>query len=165
MDQVIRELCGTEYARDFWPRWYRRHLGRRDLEAMAQLGYNSVRLVLNGAALLREEPGIRWNEDTFAVLDQVLDWCEELRLYAILDLHAAPGGQSCGQQRRGHGPYSAEQPGFRRQFRPAEVHEPHTDRNQGEQKQPFPHTGPGFSALRAPFDFFPAHGVPPCAVS
>ena len=96
MDAAIRELCGSEYAKKFWPQWYRRHLGERDIAAMAELGYNSVRLVLNAAAFLYEEPGINFNEDTFEVLDQVLDWCEQYRVYAILDLHAAPGGQSCG---------------------------------------------------------------------
>lgn len=96
MDWLIRELCGTEYARQFWPKWYRKHLGKRDIEAMAELGYNSVRLVLNAASLLDEEPGIHFNEDTFSVLDQVLDWCEQYRIYAILDLHTTPGGQSCG---------------------------------------------------------------------
>ena len=96
MDWLLRELCGTDYARQFWPKWYRRHLGQRDIQAMAELGYNSVRLVLNGAAFLDEEPGIHFNEDTFAMLDDVLDWCEQYRVYAILDLHAAPGGQSCG---------------------------------------------------------------------
>ena len=96
MDEAIRELCGSDYAKKFWPQWYRKHLGERDIEAMAELGYNSVRLVLNGAAFLFEEPGIHWNEDTFEMLDQVLDWCEQYKVYAILDLHAAPGGQSCG---------------------------------------------------------------------
>jgi len=96
MDALIRELCGTEYAKNFWPKWYRKHLGERDIEAMAELGYNSVRLPLDSAGLLREEPGISWNEDTFSMLNDVLDWCEKHRIYAILDMHAAPGGQSCG---------------------------------------------------------------------
>jgi hypothetical protein len=29
------------------------------------------------------------------MLNDVLDWCEKYKVYAILDLHAAPGGQSC----------------------------------------------------------------------
>lgn len=93
-DQVLRELCGTEYARSFWPVWYKNHLGEADIRAMAQLGLNSVRLPINAVTLLEEEPGMVWNEDGFAMLDQVIDWCEKYRIYAILDLHAAPGGQS-----------------------------------------------------------------------
>ena len=30
-----------------------------------------------------------WNEDGFKMLDDVIDWCEKYRIYAILDLHAA----------------------------------------------------------------------------
>lgn len=90
----VRELAGTQYANTFWQRWYRTHLTEADIRTMAEMGYNSVRLPLDGNAFLYEEPGIEWNEDTFAMLDDVLDWCEKWGLYAILDLHAAPGGQS-----------------------------------------------------------------------
>lgn len=96
MDALIRELCGSKYADEFWPKWYRKHLGERDIQAMAELGYNSVRLVLNSAAFLFEEPGITFNEDSFRMLDDVLHFCEKYRIYAILDMHAAPGGQSAG---------------------------------------------------------------------
>lgn len=94
MEDSVRLLCGSEYAKKFWPRWYRSHLGEADIRAMAGYGYNSVRLPLNARAFLPEEPGFTWNEDSFAMLDDVLDWCERYRLYAILDLHTAPGGQS-----------------------------------------------------------------------
>ena len=96
MDLVIRELCGTEYAKNFWPRWYRAHLNEKDIKAMADAGYNCVRLVLNAASFLYEEPGYQFNEDTFRMLDEVLDACEKYRVYAVLDLHAAPGGQTAG---------------------------------------------------------------------
>ena len=73
LDQLLRELCGTEYAESFWPRWYRAYLKEKDIRAMAELGYNAVRLVLESSAFLKEEPGICWNEDTFSMLDDVLD--------------------------------------------------------------------------------------------
>lgn len=94
MDQTIRELCGSQYAKDFWPKWYRNHLGEADIRAMAEAGLNSVRLPINAMTLLEEEPGIHWIEDGFQMLDQVIGWCEQYGIYAILDLHAAPGGQS-----------------------------------------------------------------------
>lgn len=93
-NQVLQELCGTKYAREFWPVWYRNHLGEADIKAMAELGLNSVRLPINAVTLLEEEPGYVWNEDGFKMLDEVIDLCEKYKIYAILDLHAAPGGQS-----------------------------------------------------------------------
>ena len=94
MNGVIRELCGSEYARSFWPRWHMNHLAEADIKAMAELGFNSVRLPLTAWALLKEEPGVTFDEEGFSMLDRVLDWCEKYRIYAIIDLHGAPGGQS-----------------------------------------------------------------------
>ena len=94
MNQVIRELCGSDYARAFWPRWQANHLGEADIRAMAEWGYNSVRLPLTAWVLMPEEPEMRFDEAGFAMLDRVLDWCEQYRIYAIIDLHGAPGGQS-----------------------------------------------------------------------
>lgn len=93
-DRTIRELCGSAYADKFWQSWHRNHLAEADIKAMADLGLNSVRLPLNAMAFLEEEPGLNWIEDGFEMLDDVIDWCEKYRIYAILDLHAAPGGQS-----------------------------------------------------------------------
>lgn len=91
---VVRELCGEDYLRTFWPRWYANHLSEDDIKAMADLDLNSVRLVLNAATLLKEEPGIHFIEEGFQVLEQAIDWCEKYGIYAILDMHAAPGGQA-----------------------------------------------------------------------
>jgi hypothetical protein len=94
INQTIEELCGRTYARTFWRRFLRAYFTRDDVAYLANQGFNSVRLPLNARLLLEEEPGYVWNEDTFQVLDQVLDWCEEYGVYAVLDLHAATVGQS-----------------------------------------------------------------------
>ena len=94
MTQTIRELCGSAYARDFWPRWHLAHLAEADIRAMAEEGYNSIRLPLTAWVLLPEEPEAAFDEAGFAMLDRVLDWCEKYKLYAIIDPHGAPGGQS-----------------------------------------------------------------------
>ena len=94
VEQAVRELCGEKYLKTFWKRWYANHLGEADIRAMAELDLNSVRLVLNASVFLKEEPEIEWDEDGFRILEEVLDWCEKYRIYAILDMHGAPGGQS-----------------------------------------------------------------------
>ena len=93
-DAVIRDICGSAYAEGFWSRWHRNHLDEADIRAMAEWGYNSVRLPITAWVLLPEEPEPRFSEEGFAMLDRVLDWCEKYRVYAILDMHGAPGGQS-----------------------------------------------------------------------
>lgn len=94
MSQTIRELCGSAYADTFWPRWHANHLGEADIRAMAELGYNSIRLPITAWILMPEEPEITFDEVGFQMIDRVLDWCEKYKLYAILDLHGAAGGQS-----------------------------------------------------------------------
>ena len=94
MTQTIRELCGSEYAKAFWPRWQTAHLDRRDIQAMAEAGYNSLRLPLAAEALLPEEPEIRFDEAGFEAVDRVLSWCEEYGIYVILDMHGAIGGHA-----------------------------------------------------------------------
>ena len=95
VSQVIYELCGSEYLKGFWKRWEENHLGEDDIKAMREVGFNTVRLILNANALLYEEPGIHFNEEEFERLTKVLDWCEKYSVYAVLDMHAAPGG-ACG---------------------------------------------------------------------
>ena len=64
---------------------------------MSRWGYNSVRLPLDASALLHEEPGIHFNEDSFQMLEDLIDLCEKYRVYAIFDLHGTPGhsGVAC----------------------------------------------------------------------
>ncbi len=94
MDQILRETCGTVYAREFWKRWRRAYLTEADIRLLAERGYNSVRLPIRAWSFLEEEPGITFNEDSFEMLNDVLDWCERYRVYAVIDIHACTAGQS-----------------------------------------------------------------------
>jgi len=64
------------------------------------LKFNSVRVpfsyrlfVSDGSVPTLEGPG-------YELLDRVIGWCRSEGLYVILDMHAAPGGQTGGQYRR-----------------------------------------------------------------
>lgn len=94
MDNILRETCGTKYTEEFWKRWRRAYLTEADIRLLSERGYNSVRLPIRAWSFLYEEPGITFNEDSFSMLNDVLDWCEKYRVYAIIDLHAATAGQS-----------------------------------------------------------------------
>ncbi|HBG76978.1 MAG TPA: glycoside hydrolase [Clostridiales bacterium] len=94
IEAVIRELTGPDYAAAFWKQYRENYVTREDIAFMADLGYNSVRIPINWRILMEEGPGCIWKEDGFARIDRCLDWCEEFKLYAFLDLHGAPGGQT-----------------------------------------------------------------------
>lgn len=94
LEQAVRELAGSRYAESFWRRFRANYIRREDILRMAQLGYNSVRLPIGWRVLMEDEPGVRWREEGFRLIDNLLDWCEEAGIYVFLDLHGAPGGQT-----------------------------------------------------------------------
>ncbi len=94
IEQVVEQLTGKEFAYWFWKRFQENYIRREDIQAMRRLGYNSVRIPFHYKVFIEEGPGLHWKEEGFALLDRCLDWCEEEGLYAFLDLHGAPGGQT-----------------------------------------------------------------------
>jgi len=94
IEQVLIELTGKEYAQYFWQEFRKRYITKSDILYMKKLGYNSVRIPLDWRTLMEESEGIHWKEDGFKAVDNCLEWCEEAGLYAFLDLHGAPGGQT-----------------------------------------------------------------------
>lgn len=106
IEQMIEELTGVEYARRFWKEYRKNYIRREDILKMAQLGYNSVRIPFNYRLFMTDDAGLTcdeqtkcdtciiWKKEGFELLDQCLEWCEEAGIYAFLDLHGAPGGQT-----------------------------------------------------------------------
>lgn len=94
VETTVQELCGTAYAKEFIKKWQDIYLSEEDIKTMAEMGYNSVRLSISARLFLAEEPEITWLKDGFRLLDRALDWCEKYKIYAIIDMHGAPGGQS-----------------------------------------------------------------------
>ena len=95
IEAVIDELVGTEYAKEFWRRYRDNYITEQDIRYMAQLGYNSVRIPMNARIFLKEGPGEpQFIEEGFQHIERCLAWCKKYKLYAFLDLHGAPGGQT-----------------------------------------------------------------------
>ena len=95
----IESLIGTTNTQAFYDAWHANHLTRTDIDSMASWGFNSVRLPMHYNLYtlpVEDEPvigGNTWLEKGFAMTDSLISWCKANRMYVILDLHAAPGGQ------------------------------------------------------------------------
>jgi hypothetical protein len=95
----IQEVVGAEKTKQFYEAWLANHTTKADIDSMAAWGFNSMRLPMhyNLYTLPVEEeptPGQNtWIEKGFAMTDELLQWCKANKIYLILDLHAAPGGQ------------------------------------------------------------------------
>ena len=95
MEQLIESLCGAEYATSFWERYEENYITRADIEWIAKCGFNSVRLPINARRLFRfDGQKAAFVAKTLKHVDNLIDWCRELGVYVILDMHAAPGGQT-----------------------------------------------------------------------
>ena len=94
IEKLFSELAGQEYAEEFLKQYRKTFVSREDIRRMAQIGYNSVRVPFNWKHLMYDCPEKRFKEEGFALLDNVIRWCAEEGIYAILDMHAAPGGQT-----------------------------------------------------------------------
>jgi endoglucanase len=95
----ITDLIGKEDCGRFYQLWLQNHMTRADVDLLAKSGFNSIRLPMhyNLFTLPSEEEKVKgsntWLEIGFTITDNLLAWCKANRIYLILDLHAAPGGQ------------------------------------------------------------------------
>ena len=96
--QKIQEVIGDEGTKEFYAAYKANGITKRDIDSLAAWGFNSVRLPMHynlyTPAIEEEKNGeITWLEEGFTMTDNLLKWCADNKMYLILDLHAAPGGQ------------------------------------------------------------------------
>ena len=85
-------LLGPEKASAFWKQFRDTYIGRDDIQFIKSAGFNTVRIPLHWNLFMTPDGTI--GGEGWALLDRVLGWVKEAGLYAIVDLHAAPGGQT-----------------------------------------------------------------------
>jgi hypothetical protein len=89
----LEEVLGAQGARDFRNQVYSQFVTEKDIARIAAMGFNTVRVPINHRLLDDAGPGAG-KDAGWQVLDRLLDWCEKHRVYVVLDLASAPGGQS-----------------------------------------------------------------------
>lgn len=89
----IEGLVGKEEVARFRKAVYDTFITERDIEMIADLGLNVVRVPFNHT-VLEKDGAIDDSAPGWAHLDRLLDWCEKHEVYVVLDLHSVPGGQS-----------------------------------------------------------------------
>jgi endoglucanase len=93
---VIEALIGPEEASRFWTEFREGYISRDDIRFIKAAGFNTVRVPLHWRLFV--EPAAdgadRFEGQGWYLLDRLVEWCRESDLRVILDLHAAPGGQT-----------------------------------------------------------------------
>jgi aryl-phospho-beta-D-glucosidase BglC (GH1 family) len=91
--EAMRRVLGDLYD-DFFSAFLDAFFGEADSEFLASVGVNSLRIPFNYRHLEDDlQPGVI-QEEGFAYLDRAIHACAAHGIYTIIDLHAAPGGQS-----------------------------------------------------------------------
>jgi len=90
---------GLTKTDEFYDAWLSGHFTKADVDSMKKWGFNSVRVALHYKWFtppIENEPvagQITWYSKGFEMIDELLYWCQSNKMYLILDLHGAPGGQ------------------------------------------------------------------------
>ncbi len=95
INELITELIGPDEAAVFWQKYLDVYITQADIHYLKSLGMNSIRIPFNYRLFTDEDyMGGRGEARGFMLLDRVINWCKQEGLFVILDMHAAPGGQT-----------------------------------------------------------------------
>lgn len=88
IEALVTELIGPDKAADFWHRYRENYITRQDIHLLHEAGFNTIRIPIHYKFFEAEK------SEGFTLLDRVIQWSHQEGLYVIIDMHAAPGGQT-----------------------------------------------------------------------
>ena len=94
IQNTIETELGTPAAIAFRDSVYANYVTEDDISRISNECFNVVRIPFNHYLLEDDFTPYNYKPEGWAILDSALAWCERNNVYAILDLHSAPGGQS-----------------------------------------------------------------------
>src|SRR6185503_10762789 len=94
IETVINELVGEDEGRRFWKTYHQNYITQEDIRFIKRSGFNSVRVPFSYRLLVSDTLPVKLEGEGYRLLDDVVTWCKRENLYVILDMHAAPGGQT-----------------------------------------------------------------------
>jgi endoglucanase len=97
---VIDALLGPQDAAVFWAKFRDIYVAKPDIDFLKAAGFNTVRVPLNWRLFVASGDGGQGDDNRrfegpgWVLLDRLVQWCRDAGLRVIVDLHAAPGGQT-----------------------------------------------------------------------
>jgi hypothetical protein len=85
---LVSELLGPEGSAAFWQKYRENYVTREDIALLHRAAFNAIRVPLHYSLFESDDA------EGFKLLDRLIIWSRAEDLYVILDLHAAPGGQT-----------------------------------------------------------------------
>ncbi len=95
INEALSELIGPAATDAFWKRYLQAYITKDDIHYIKSLGMNSIRVPFNYRLFAPEHyMGAADSNHGFRLLDTLVSWCRAEKLYILLDMHCAPGGQT-----------------------------------------------------------------------
>lgn len=92
--EKILDLVGETNTELFYQAYRANYVKKADIDSIKSWGFNSIRLPFHYNLFATNTNPPAFLDLGFEIVDSLLDWCEQNQIYLILDMHAAPGGQS-----------------------------------------------------------------------
>jgi len=92
IEALFADLVGVEAGQRFWDGFRANFFNEDDVAGIAESGFDHIRLPIN-ARVIQTDSG-EPIEAGLALIDQTIEWCRRHKLWLLLDLHGAPGGQT-----------------------------------------------------------------------
>jgi len=95
INEVLDELIGPADTKRFWNNYLHSYVTEADIHYLRSTGMNSIRVPFNYRLFTDDDyMGEKNPEHGFQLLDKLIAWCAKEKIYVLLDMHCAPGGQT-----------------------------------------------------------------------
>lgn len=93
INEAFNELVGPAETDAFWQEYLDSYITEKDIAYLKSIGVNHLRIPFNYRMLTGEHYMGSQNHG-FKYLDRVVEWSAKHGIWILLDMHAAPGGQT-----------------------------------------------------------------------
>lgn len=92
IEALVERHLGATAAGEFWSVFRDEFISEADIALIAVSGFDHVRLPINSRVI--QDAAGEPIEAGYELIDRLIEWCRTHKLWVLLDLHGAPGGQT-----------------------------------------------------------------------
>ena len=94
IENHVIDLIGQDEANEFWELYRANYVAQADIDKIAEWGFNHIRVPFHYKQFY-DSTGTE-TPIGYAIVDELITWCQPHNIYIILDMHCAPGAQNGG---------------------------------------------------------------------
>jgi aryl-phospho-beta-D-glucosidase BglC (GH1 family) len=90
---TYEKVYGSRFAKDFFSTYQKEFFQENDFKILKEHGVNFIRIPFNYRLFIDDNTNC-YRSECFALFDHMFFLCEKYEIFALLDLHSAPGSQN-----------------------------------------------------------------------